>query len=256
MNAEVEKKMEPSAIEIQGLTKTFGGVHAVEKVTLKVPVGQRRVLIGPNGAGKTTLFNCITGSLPPTSGRIFLLGKEVTHLAEHRRTAMGLGRTYQITNVFQDLTVLENIILSMQGTSRKKWVFHRSVKSFPEILDQAAAELDRVGLKHRQSDSVHLLSYGERRQLELALALASRPRVLFLDEPCSGLSPSERQRIFNTIAQLPREITIVCIEHDMQVALGLADQVSVLHRGHLILEGTPDEVKLNPEVREVYLGKV
>jgi ABC-type branched-subunit amino acid transport system ATPase component len=140
MNAEVEKKMEPSAIEIEELTKTFGGVHAVEKVTLKVPVGQRRVLIGPNGAGKTTLFNCITGSLPPTSGRIFLFGKEVTHLAEHRRTAMGLGRTYQITNVFQDLTVLENIILSMQGTSRKKWVFHRSVKSFPEILDQAAAE--------------------------------------------------------------------------------------------------------------------
>jgi len=169
---------------------------------------------------------------------------------------MGLGRTYQITNVFQNLTVLENIILSMQGTSRKKWVFHRSVKSFPETLDQAAAELERVGLKHRQSDSVHLLSYGERRQLELALALASKPRVLFLDEPCSGLSPSERQRIFNIISQLPLEITIVCIEHDMQVALGLADQVTVLHRGHLLLEGSPDEVKLNPEVREVYLGKV
>jgi branched-chain amino acid transport system ATP-binding protein len=169
---------------------------------------------------------------------------------------MGLGRTYQITNVFPDLTVLENIILSIQGTTRKKWVLHRPVKSFPEILDRAAAELERVGLQHRQADSVHLLSYGERRQLELALALASRPRALFLDEPCSGLSPSERQRIFNIITQLPRDITIVCIEHDMQVALGLADQVSVLHRGRLILEGTPDEVKLNPEVREVYLGKV
>jgi branched-chain amino acid transport system ATP-binding protein len=248
--------MESHAVEITELTKTFGGVHAVEKVSLQVPIGQRRVLIGPNGAGKTTLFNCVTGSLPPTSGRIFLFGKEVTHLAEHLRTAMGLGRTYQITNVFPDLTVLENIILSIQGTTRKKWVLHRPVKSFPEILDRAAAELERVGLKHRQADSVHLLSYGERRQLELALALASRPRALFLDEPCSGLSPSERQRIFNIITQLPRDITIVCIEHDMQVALGLADQVSVLHRGRLILEGTPDEVKLNPEVREVYLGKV
>lgn len=248
--------MESHAVEIAELTKTFGGVHAVEKVSLQVPIGQRRVLIGPNGAGKTTLFNCVTGSLPPTSGRIFLFGKEVTHLAEHLRTAMGLGRTYQITNVFPDLTVLENIILSIQGTTRKKWVLHRPVKSFPEILDRAAAELERVGLKHRQADSVHLLSYGERRQLELALALASRPRALFLDEPCSGLSPSERQRIFNIITQLPRDITIVCIEHDMQVALGLADQVSVLHRGRLILEGTPDEVKLNPEVREVYLGKV
>jgi branched-chain amino acid transport system ATP-binding protein len=248
--------MESHAVEIAELTKTFGGVHAVEKVSLQVPIGQRRVLIGPNGAGKTTLFNCVTGSLPPTSGRIFLFGKEVTHLAEHLRTAMGLGRTYQITNVFPDLTVLENIILSIQGTTRKKWVLHRPVKSFPEILDRAAAELERVGLQHRQADSVHLLSYGERRQLELALALASRPRALFLDEPCSGLSPSERQRIFNIITQLPRDITIVCIEHDMQVALGLADQVSVLHRGRLILEGTPDEVKLNPEVREVYLGKV
>jgi branched-chain amino acid transport system ATP-binding protein len=248
--------MESHAVEIAELTKTFGGVHAVEKVSLQVPVGQRRVLIGPNGAGKTTLFNCVTGSLPPTSGRIFLFGKEVTHLAEHLRTAMGLGRTYQITNVFPDLTVLENIILSIQGTTRKKWVLHRPVKSFPEILDRAAAELERVGLQHRQADSVHLLSYGERRQLELALALACRPRALFLDEPCSGLSPSERQRIFNIITQLPRDITIVCIEHDMQVALGLADQVSVLHRGRLILEGTPDEVKLNPEVREVYLGKV
>lgn len=248
--------METSAVEIKELTKTFGGVHAVEKVTLKVPIGQRRVLIGPNGAGKTTLFNCITGSLPPTSGRIFLFGKDVTHLPEHRRTAMGLGRTYQITNVFPNLTVLENIILSMQGTSSRKWIFHRTVKSFSETQDQAVAELDRVGLKPRQADSVHLLSYGERRQLELALALASRPRVLFLDEPCSGLSPSERQRIFNIITQLPREITIVCIEHDMQVALGLADQVAVLHRGQLILEGTPDQVKVNPEVREVYLGKV
>ena len=248
--------MESHAVEITELTKTFGGVHAVEKVSLQVPIGQRRVLIGPNGAGKTTLFNCVTGSLPPTSGRIFLFGKEVTHLAEHLRTAMGLGRTYQITNVFPDLTVLENIILSIQGTTRKKWVLHRPVKSFPEILDRAAAELERVGLQHRQADSVHLLSYGERRQLELALALACRPRALFLDEPCSGLSPSERQRIFNIITQLPRDITIVCIEHDMQVALGLADQVSVLHRGRLILEGTPDEVKLNPEVREVYLGKV
>lgn len=248
--------MDQSAVEVVGLTKAFGGVRAVEKVSMKVPVGQRRVLIGPNGAGKTTLFNCITGTFPPTSGKIFLFGKNVTRMAEHRRTAMGIGRTYQITNVFHDLTVLENLVLAVQGNSRQKWVMHRPVNAFADSLKRAGKELDRVGLKGRTHDSVQHLSYGERKQLELALALASQPRVLFLDEPCSGLSPGERQRIAEIIKEFPRDITLILIEHDMSIALGLADQVSVLHRGSIILEGTPDEVRANPEVREVYLGKI
>ena len=248
--------MNQNAVEVTELTKAFGGVRAVEKVSMKVPVGQRRALIGPNGAGKTTLFNCITGTFPPTSGQISLFGKDVTRLAENRRTAMGIGRTYQITNVFHDLTVLENIILAVQGNTPQKWIMHRTVDAFPDTLKRATEELDRVGLGKRIHDSVHHLSYGERRQMELALALASQPRVLFLDEPCSGLSPGERQRIAEIIREFPVDITLILIEHDMKVALGLADQVVVMHRGSIILEGTPDEVRANPEVREVYLGKV
>jgi len=245
-----------NAVEVAELTKTFGGVHAVERVSMKVPVGQRRALIGPNGAGKTTLFNCITGSMRPSAGRIFLFGKDVTEMPEHQRTVMGVGRTYQITNVFLKLSVMENVLLAIQGTTRQKWIPHRSVENFSESIARATEELNRVGLAPRASVSVRYLSYGERRQLELALALASRPRLLLLDEPASGLSPAERQRIAEIIAQLPRHITVILIEHDMSVAFGLADQVAVLHRGRVILEGTPDEIRANPEVREVYLGKV
>ncbi len=244
------------AIQVMDLTKAFGGVRAVDHVSLDVSCGERRVLIGPNGAGKTTLFNCITGALQPTAGTIFLFDQEVTHLAEYRRTDMGLGRTYQITNVFRELTVLENLLLAAQGTTSQKWLMHRNVYGFSESVAVAKEEAFRVGLGPKAAESVGRLSYGERRQLELALALASRPRVLLLDEPCSGLSPSERQRIFQIIMGLPREITVVCIEHDMNVALGIADRVAVLHRGEIIVEGTPNEVKANPEVREVYLGKV
>lgn len=248
--------MNQNAVEVSKLTKAFGGVHAVDKVSMKVPIGQRRALIGPNGAGKTTLFNCITGTLSPSSGQVFLFGKEVTPLAEHRRTAMGIGRTYQITNVFHQLSVMENVMLAVQGTRPQKWIMHRSVHLFSESTALATELLELVGLGDRFSVSVQHLSYGERRQLELALALASNPRVLLLDEPASGLSPGERQRIAQIIKELSQDITLILIEHDMSVALALADQVAVLHRGSIILEGTPDEVRANPEVREVYLGKV
>ncbi len=248
--------MDQNAIEVAELTKTFGGIHAVQTVSMKVPAGQRRALIGPNGAGKTTLFNCIAGSLAPSAGRIFLFGEDVTHLAEHRRTAMGIGRTFQITNVFHQLSVMENVLLAVNGTRGRKWVMHRSIEVFSESLDEASELLELVGLAQRSTMSVQHLSYGERRQLEIALALASKPRVLLLDEPASGLSPGERQNIARTIKELPRDITVILIEHDMSVVLGLADQVAVLHHGRLLIEGTPDEVRADAEVREVYLGKV
>lgn len=248
--------MNPNAIEVVNITKSFGGVHAVDGVSMTVQCGERRAILGPNGAGKTTLFNCITGSLSPNSGRIFIFGEEVTRLTEHQRVAMGIGRTFQITNVFPKLTVLENILLAAQGTKRQKWVLHRSIKSFAESQARAVEELSRVGLAHRTSHPVYYLSYGERRQLEFALALACRPRLLLLDEPASGLSPGERQGIAEIISQLPRHITIILIEHDMSVALGLADQVAVLHRGRIIFEGTPDQVQGNSQVREVYFGDV
>ncbi|HUG78502.1 MAG TPA: ABC transporter ATP-binding protein [Burkholderiales bacterium] len=243
-----------SAIEVEGLAKVFGGLRAVDNVSLRVAPGERRVLIGPNGAGKTTLFHCITGTLKPSAGQVSLFGRDVTRLAEHRRTALGMGRTFQITNLFSDLSLLENLALAILGTDRRKWVVHRPVEAFGEVRRQALAGLENVGLLPRAHEAVKHISYGERRQLEVALALNTGPKVLFLDEPCAGLSPSERQRISKMIAALPRDITLVMIEHDMDVALGLADRVTVLHRGRVILEGSPQEVQANPEVREVYFG--
>jgi ABC-type branched-subunit amino acid transport system ATPase component len=246
--------MAERAIEVGGLAKVFGGLAAVNGVSLAVAAGERRVLIGPNGAGKTTLFHCVTGTLKPTRGSVKLFGRDVTHDPEHRRTALGMGRTFQITNVFADLTLAENLALAILGTDRRKWVMHRPVEAFGEVRRQALEGLEAVGLAGRADQIVKLVSYGERRQLELALALNTKPRVLFLDEPCAGLSPSERQRISKMIAGLPRDITLVMIEHDMDVALGLADRVTVLHQGEVILEGTPDEVRANPQVRDVYFG--
>jgi branched-chain amino acid transport system ATP-binding protein len=243
-----------AAIHVQSLAKVFGGLAAVNDVSLEVAAGERRVLIGPNGAGKTTLFHCVTGTLAPTRGRVSLFGRDVTHDPEHRRTALGMGRTFQITNVFADLTMLENLALALVGTDRRKWILHRGVDAFPAVKREAEAGLENVGLGGRSGAPVKLVSYGERRQLELALALATRPKVLFLDEPCAGLSPSERQRIAKMVAALPRDITVVMIEHDMDVALGLADRVTVLHQGKVILEGSPDEVRANAEVRDVYFG--
>jgi branched-chain amino acid transport system ATP-binding protein len=246
--------MNPIAVKVDNLTRTFGGLHALDGVSLEVPVGQRRALIGPNGAGKTTLFNCIAGSLSPSSGQVFFFGKEVTHLAEYRRTAMGIGRTYQITNVFHQLSVLENVLIAEQGTKGQKWILHRPIESFKSKIDLATEKLSFLGLDHRRNDFVHQLSYGERRQLEIVLALSSDPRVLLLDEPASGLSPAERQDIGKIISKLTRDITVIFIEHDMDVALGIADQVTVLHQGKIILEATPEVVRSNSEVREVYFG--
>ncbi|MGD9953071.1 MAG: ABC transporter ATP-binding protein [Burkholderiales bacterium] len=246
--------MAEHAIEIGELAKVFGGLAAVDGVSLAVASGERRVLIGPNGAGKTTLFHCVTGTLKPTRGRVRLFGRDVTHAPEHRRTALGMGRTFQITNVFPELTLAENLALAIVGTDGRKWVMHRPVEAFAEVRRQALAGLEAVGLAGRADWPVKLVSYGERRQLELALALNTRPKVLFLDEPCAGLSPSERQKISRMIADLPRDITLMMIEHDMDVALGLADRVTVLHQGRVILEGSPDEVRANAQVRDVYFG--
>jgi branched-chain amino acid transport system ATP-binding protein len=245
-----------AAIEIDNLAKVFGGLRAVDGVSLRIAPGERRALIGPNGAGKTTLFHCVTGTLPASSGQVRMLGRDVTHAPEYRRTQLGMGRTFQITNVFTELSLAENLVLSIVGTDRRKWIMHRPLAAFPAIREQALAGLAAVGLSDRCDHPVKLLSYGERRQLELALALNTNPKVLLLDEPCAGLSPSERARIFKMVRALPRDMTIVLIEHDMDVALGLADRVTVMNRGRVMAEGTPAEVQANPEVRDVYFGQV
>ena len=245
-----------AAIAIDNLAKVFGGLRAVDGVSLQVAPGERRALIGPNGAGKTTLFHCVTGTLQASSGSVKLFGKDVTYLPEHRRTKLGMGRTFQITNVITDLSLAENLALAIVGTDRRKWIWNRPLDSLADVRAQALAGLEVVGLEKRADESVKRLSYGERRQLELALALGAHPRVLFLDEPCAGLSPSERQRIFRMVRVLPREITVVMIEHDMDVALGLADRVTVMNRGQVMAEGTPTEVQSDPQVRDVYFGHV
>jgi branched-chain amino acid transport system ATP-binding protein len=245
-----------AAVAIHDLAKVFGGLRAVDGVSLQIAPGERRALIGPNGAGKTTLFHCVTGTLQASSGSVQLFGEDVTYLPEPHRTRLGMGRTFQITNVFTDLSLAENLALAIVGTDRRKWIWNRPLGSLPEIREQALTGLDAVGLKDRADHPVKALSYGERRQLELALALNANPRVLFLDEPCAGLSPSERQRIFKMVRALPREITVVLIEHDMDVALGLADRVTVMNRGRVMAEGTPAEVESDPQVRNVYFGHV
>ncbi len=244
------------AIALAGVAKVFGGLRAVDGVSFSVMPGERRALIGPNGAGKTTLFHCITGTLKPSSGNVRLFGNDVTDAPEHARTLLGMGRTFQITNVFPDLTLAENLALAIIGTKPRKWTMHRRLATYPEIREQAQRGIAAVGLAGRADVPVKLLSYGERRQLELALALNTNPKVLFLDEPCAGLSPSERQRLFALVRALPRDITLIMIEHDMDVALGLADRVTVLHRGKVMADGTPAEIQANTQVRDVYFGNV
>jgi branched-chain amino acid transport system ATP-binding protein len=255
MTAVTVGRQTTAALAVSGLSKVFGGIVAVDGVSMEVPVGERRAIIGPNGAGKTTLFNCLTGALRPSAGRIALFGRDVTGLAEHRRAALGVGRTYQITNLFPALTALENVLLGVNGTRRCKWTMHRTVDSDRESRERALATLDRIALGGRASVPVRLLSYGERRQLELAVALVAAPRVLLLDEPAAGLGPAERRRMAEAVARVDRSVTVVLIDHDMEIVFGLADHVMVLHRGRVIVEGPPGHVQGNPQVREVYLGR-
>lgn len=245
-----------TAVQVDRLDKVFGGLRAVDSVSLAVTPGERRMLIGPNGAGKTTLFHCIAGTLQPTAGQVKLFGREISRLPESRRTALGMGRTFQISNVCTDLTVRENLVLGMLGTDNRKWSMFRSIDSLSDFNERISIELERVGLAGKTDEAVKFLSYGERRQLELALSLSSKPKVLLLDEPCAGLSPSERVRFSRLITDLPRDITLIMIEHDIDVALALADSVTVLHRGKIIFDGTPNDVRSDTQVREVYFGRV
>jgi len=248
--------MSKAALSLVSVTKSFGGVKAVNNVSLQVEPGERRVIIGPNGAGKTSLFHCISGALKATSGSIEFFGQDITFLSEPDRTQSGVGRTFQISSVFTELTVLENIALAVLGIRKTKWNMWSSICGISNLQNKADEQLALVGLPGKQDVLVKNLSYGERRQLELVLALVNGPRLLLLDEPCAGLSPAERQRLFSIIQKLPRSITMLMIEHDMDIALGLADRVSVLHQGEMIIEGSAKEVQMHPQVREVYFGKV
>jgi branched-chain amino acid transport system ATP-binding protein len=243
-----------AALELEGVSRAFGGLRAVDAVSLAVRPGERRALIGPNGAGKTTLFNLIAGTIPLTSGSIRLFGRDVTRLAAHRRAALGLARTFQINNLFPALTVLENCLLAVQALTPSKFSMLRPLGAYGDLAERARATLALVGLDDRTGATVRNLSHGEQRQLEIALALAGQPKVLLLDEPTAGLSPAESQHMARLLQTLDPTITVLMIEHDMDIALQMAEHVTVLHYGRVIADGLRDEVKADPLVREIYLG--
>jgi branched-chain amino acid transport system ATP-binding protein len=244
----------PPALEIVNLCKFFGGIPATQDVCLKIMPGERRLIIGPNGAGKTTLFNQITGDFRPTSGRILLFGRNVTRLRPHRRAHLGLSRTYQIITLFAKDTLEHNITLGLLGLRGARWNMFRPLSSYGDLHREARRILDLVGLGNLAEARVSEIAYGERRRVEIAMALAQKPRVLLLDEPLAGLSSEERAAIKDLVASIPRETTVVMIEHDMDTALDLADTVTLLHYGRVILDGERDAVIADERAREVYLG--
>jgi branched-chain amino acid transport system ATP-binding protein len=246
--------MNVPALEVVNLTKFFGGLPATQNVSMRVDAGERRLIIGPNGAGKTTLFNQITGDLRSTSGTIRLFGQDVTRLPAAKRAHLGLSRTYQIITLFSADTLEHNIALALLGLSTARWNMFRRLSSYPRLRDAARAALDRVGLVHLAHRKVAELAYGEKRRIEIAMALAQHPRLLLLDEPLAGLSAEERATVTNLIAVIPRETTLIMIEHDMDTALELAETMTLLHYGKVLAEGPRDAVIADPQTREVYLG--
>ena len=243
-----------AALEISDLRRRFGGITAVDGVTISVPQGDRRLLLGPNGAGKTTLFNLVTGDIRPTSGAVRLFGTEITGYPPHRCAHLGLARTYQILTLFPRSTLAENVRLALLGLSGLRWNPVRSVAKRPEFEARARAALAKVGLEDKADAPLSETSYGEKRRLEIALALAQEPKVLLLDEPLAGLSREERRDVQMLISSIPRDITIVLIEHDMDIALSLADSITVMHQGRVLCQGSRAEVVADPRVREIYLA--
>ena len=243
----------PAVLHLDRVSKRFGALAAVDGVTLTVRHGDRWAVIGPNGAGKTTLFRLIAGEHRPTSGRVELFGDDVTRAATYRRARAGLGRTFQITNLFGDMTVEQNVAIAAQALDSTRYAFWRTARLSGDSAQRATAALTAVGLEHRRSRPVKALSHGEQRELEIAVALAQRPRLLLLDEPGAGLSGSERQRMRSVIEDLPRDLSVVLIEHDMGLALRLADRVLCMDNGVVIAEGSPDEIRADERVQAVYL---
>jgi len=243
-----------TALAVDGLCKAFGGLRVTANVNLAVEPGERRLIIGPNGAGKTTLFNLITGELTPDSGSVHLLGQDITNVASRRRAHLGMARTYQIITLFARNTILHNVTLALLGLSQARWSPLAVLSRQRDLVERAYEALDRVGLRDIADRPLAQTSYGERRRVEIAMALAQSPKVLLLDEPFAGLSIDERQDVQKLLRAIPRDVTIVMIEHNMDVALDFAERITLLHFGEVIVEGSRAEVVDNPRTREVYLG--
>jgi ABC-type branched-subunit amino acid transport system ATPase component len=244
-----------AVLQTRGLIKKFGGFVVTDDVSLSVQQGARHALIGPNGAGKTTLINLLTGFLTPTAGSVLLEGQDVTSMAQHERCRKGLVRTFQINQLFADMTVLESVTMAVcerMGLGSRWW---RPVGAYSEAVDEAVDILRRLHLLEDAYEITRNLAYGRQRLIEIALALALQPKVLLLDEPAAGVPTSESQELFETIAQLPRDVTILLIEHDMNLVFRFAERISVLVSGAVLLEDTPEVIAHHPRVKEVYLGE-
>ena len=241
-------------LRLRGVGRRFGGLHAVREVDLEIVPGERRAILGPNGAGKTTLFNVICGDFPATAGTVELFGRDVTHQPARVRAKMGLARTYQQSRMFAGLTVEDNIYLSVLGVEGGH-LRPVLLRKDSEYRERAHAAARRAAIDHRLGDLCGPLSHGEHRQVALAVALASNPLMLMLDEPCSGLSRGERVLLTDLLLALGRDITLIVIEHDMDVALRVAERVTMMHDGRVIVEGTPAEIRANELVHDLYLGR-
>ncbi len=244
-----------SALELRSLAKSFGGLRVTANVNLDVAPGERRLIIGPNGAGKTTLFNLITGELKPDGGSIRLFGQDITRAPSRLRAHLGLARTYQIITLFPGESLLRNVMLSLLGLSPLRWNCVARFDRQEALIASAREALKRVGLDTLADRTLAQTSYGERRRVEIAMALAQQPQLLLLDEPFAGLSIDERRDVQKLLLAIPREVTVVMIEHDMDVALELAERITLMHFGEVIVEGTRAEVVSHPRTREVYLGE-
>lgn len=243
-----------AALEVSGLSKSFGGLKVTRAVDLHVARGERHLLLGPNGAGKTTLFNLIAGDLPSDAGRILLGGRDVTRTSTAARAQCGLARTYQIVTLFGRDTLLHNVKLALLGKSTQRWRHFGNFDADRSLSDAALKVLDSVGLADKAKLPLQQTSYGEKRRLEIAMALAQSPSLLLLDEPLAGLSQQERETIAALLAGIPRDVTIVMIEHDMQAALAFADRITLLHYGEVITSGTRQQVVDDPRTQQIYLG--
>ena len=241
-------------LRLRGVGRRFGGVQALRDIDLEVAYGERRAILGPNGAGKTTLFNVISGEFPPTGGAVKLFGQDVTLMHVRRRAKLGLTRTFQKSRLFLGLSVEDNLYLSVLGVRDGHCRMFRSQRD-KEMLARANALAQRVGLGGRERVLVGSLSHGEQRQLDVGMALAGDPKLLMLDEPASGLSPGERAALTELLIDLDRTITLILIEHDMDIALTIAERVTMMHDGCVMVEGTPAEIRANQMVHDLYLGR-
>lgn len=242
------------ALRVKGLSKNFGGVSAVGNISFGVEIGERLVIIGPNGAGKTTLFNLINGQLPATSGRIYFLGKDITAMPTHSRAHLGQARAFQIISLFLNLSVLDNALLALHGTKPYRFKLFRPIDHYKLISDKVQETLKALDLWDNKDELVKNLSYGEQRRMEIGLSLALQPKLLLLDEPSAGLTMEECSGIIDMIKNLGLDITVIIVDHDMDLVFGVAERIIVLHYGQIIADGAPEQIQADPRVKEIYLG--